>query len=99
MTLNTRVVRAGKVLLITGALLTTYLGFAFVSMRLALRTRDVRVPDLAGHTPAEATAIAGQLDLTVKVDDVRRPDPKLAAGRVLAQDPAAGSTTRRQRSV
>ena len=29
-----------------------------------------------------------------KVDDSKRSDPKIAAGRVLAQEPAAGSTAR-----
>ena len=33
------------------------------------------------------------------VDDARRPDPKIAAGRVIGQDPAPGSTARRQRSL
>jgi serine/threonine-protein kinase len=33
------------------------------------------------------------------VDDSRRPDPKIAAGRVVSQDPAAGSTARPQRSI
>jgi len=35
----------------------------------------------------------------VRVDEARRPDLKVPAGRVLAQDPAPGLTTRRQRSV
>ena len=35
----------------------------------------------------------------MRVDDDRRPDPKVAAGRVLAQEPPAGSVARRQRSV
>jgi len=33
------------------------------------------------------------------VDDSRRPDAKMAAGNVLAQEPPAGSVARRQRSV
>ena len=35
----------------------------------------------------------------MKVDDAKRTDPKIAAGRILAQEPAAGSTARRQRTV
>src|SRR5207245_5081071 len=69
------------------------------SMRVALRAREVQVPDLTDRTANEATAIAANLGLTLKVDDSRRPDPKIAAGHVLAQDPAAGSIARRQRSL
>src|SRR5689334_10280203 len=99
MALRTRVWSAGKLLLLGGALLGTYVLFAAASMRVALRAREVQVPDLTNRTANEATAIASDLGLTVRVDDTRRPDPKIAAGRVLAQDPAPGSTARRQRSV
>ncbi len=99
MPLTTRVWGAGKVLLIAAALVATYGVSAIVSMRVALRSREVQVPNLVNHTANEATALAGSLGLTVRVDDLRRPDPKVAAGKVLAQDPAAGSTARQQRSI
>jgi serine/threonine-protein kinase len=99
MALKTRVWGAGKLLVLGGALLATYLLFAAASMRVALRTREVQVPDLTNRTANEATAIAGELDLTLKVDDLRRPDAKVAAGRVLGQDLPPGSTARRQRSI
>ena len=99
MALKTRVWGAGKILLLTGALAATYLIFAFGSMRLALKTREVDVPDLTNRSANEATAIANGMGLAVRVDDTRRPDPKVAAGRVLAQDPAAGSISRSQRSI
>jgi len=57
------------------------------------------VPDFTNQTANEATALAAALGLGMKVDDTRRPDPKIGAGRVLLQEPAAGSTARRQRSV
>jgi len=85
--------------LIGGALIVTYLLFAAASMRLALRAREVQVPDLTNRTANEATAIAADSGLTVKVDELRRPDAKVAAGRVVAQEPAAGSIARRQRSL
>jgi beta-lactam-binding protein with PASTA domain len=97
--LGTRVWSAGKLLVLTGALTATYLLFAAASVRLAVRGREVQVPDLVNQTANDATAIAGDRGLTIRVDDARRPDPKIAAGRVLAQDPAAGSTARRQRSI
>jgi serine/threonine-protein kinase len=99
MELKARVWGAGKILLLAGALAATYVIFAAASMRLALKTREVQVPDLANRSANEATTIAGALGLTLKVDDTRRPDPTVLAGRVLAQDPAAGSTARRQRSI
>ena len=99
MALKTRVWGAGKILLLTGALAATFLLFALGSMRLALKTREVEVPDLTNRSANEATAVANGLGLAVRVDDIRRPDPKIAAGRVLAQEPPAGSVSRRQRSV
>jgi len=99
MALRTRVWSAGKGVLIGGALILTYLLFAAASMRLALRAREVQVPDLTNRTANEATAIAADSGLTVKVDELRRPDAKVAAGRVVAQEPAAGSIARRQRSL
>jgi eukaryotic-like serine/threonine-protein kinase len=99
MALRTRVWGAGKLLLLGGALVATYVLFAAASMRVALRASEVQIPDLINHTASEATTIASDLGLTIKVDDSRRPDPKIAAGRVLTQDPPPGSTARRQRSI
>jgi serine/threonine-protein kinase len=99
MAYGTRDWSAGKLLELAGALVATYLVFAAAAMRVALRAREVVVPDLTNHTANEATAVAGDLGLAVRLDDVRRPDPKIAAGRVIAQDPPAGSTSREQRTV
>jgi serine/threonine-protein kinase len=99
MAIGTRVWSFGKLLVLGAALLATYALFATASMRIALRAREVQVPDLTTHTANEATEIASTLGLAIKVDDTRRPDLKIGAGRVLAQDPAAGSTARRQRSI
>ena len=94
-----RVWSAGKFVLLGVALLATYGLFAVASMRVALRAREVPVPDLTNRTANEATAIAADLGLPVKVDDTRRPDPKIAAGRVIGQEPSPGSIARRQRTV
>jgi serine/threonine-protein kinase len=99
MAFTTRVWSAGKLLVLAGALLATYALFATASMRLALRSRDVQIPDFTNRTANEASAIASDLGLTIKVDDARRPDPKVPAGKVVAQEPAAGATLRQQRSV
>ena len=64
-------------------------------MRLALRAREVQVPDLTNRTANEATAVAGDAGPEpFRSTTARRPDPKIAAGRVLAQEPAAGATPR-----
>jgi beta-lactam-binding protein with PASTA domain len=99
MALRTRVWSVGKIVVLAGALTATYVLCAAGSMRLALKAREVQVPELRNQTANDATAIAGTVGLTLRVDDFRRPDPKVAAGHVLAQDPPAGSVTRRSRSV
>ena len=90
MALTTRVWGAGKLLLLGGALLLTYVLFAAAAMRVALRTREVVVPDLAGKTVNDATVALSEAGLNLKVEEARRPDPKVPAGQILAQDPRPG---------
>ncbi|MDP2317973.1 MAG: PASTA domain-containing protein [Acidobacteriota bacterium] len=99
MPLGTRVWGFGKVLLLAGVLVMTFLVFAAIAMRVAVRARQVTVPNLVGVSLADATALATPLDLSLRIDPLKRPDPKMPAGHVLLQDPAAGSAARRQRSV
>ena len=99
MAFTTRVWGAGKLVLLGGALLLTYVVFTAAAMRVALKTREVVVPTLSGKTVNDATALLSQLSLNLKVEEGRRPDPKVPAGQILAQDPAPGSSTRRQRSI
>jgi serine/threonine-protein kinase len=99
MAFRARVWSAGKILVLIGALTVTYFLSAFGAMRFALRAREVQVPDLSNLTISDATAASASLGLTLKVDDSRRPDPNIAAGRILAQDPAQGPSLRRQRAV
>jgi eukaryotic-like serine/threonine-protein kinase len=99
MALTTRVWGAGKLLLLGGALLLTYLLFAAAAMRVALKTREVVVPALAGKTVNDATAVLFQSGLNLKVEDARRTDPKVPAGQILSQEPEPGTRTRRERSV
>jgi beta-lactam-binding protein with PASTA domain len=99
MALRTRVWSAGKIVVLISALTGTYVLFAAASMRIALRAREVNVPDFTNKTANDAMAEAAELGLTLKVDDLRRPDSKVGAGRVLGQEPAAGSIARRQRSI
>lgn len=99
MALKTRVWGAGKVLLLVGGLLLTYVLFAAAAMRVALKTREVVVPSVAGKTVSEATATLSEAGLALKVEEGRRIDPKVPAGQILMQEPPAGLRTRRQRSV
>jgi serine/threonine-protein kinase len=99
MRLGLKVWGAGKVLLLIGALVTTFIVFAVIAMRVAVRARNVSVPELVGKPLDEARAIATDLGLVVRVDEGRRPDLKIPVGHVLGQDPPAGSTARRQRTL
>jgi beta-lactam-binding protein with PASTA domain len=99
MLLKARVWGAGKLLLLAGALLATYALFAAASMRLALRTREVVLPDLRGRTVSEATAVLTEAGVRLRVEEPRRLDPKVPAGRILAQEPGPGSPVRRQRGI
>jgi len=99
MALNTRVRRVGRLVVLVAALGVTYGLFAAASMRVALRTREVSVPILAGLEPAAATSAADSSGLTLKLEDHRPFDPKIPAGKIASQDPAAGSAVRRGRSV
>jgi serine/threonine-protein kinase len=99
MALTTRVWSAGRILVIGGALLSTYALSAALSARVALRVREVIVPPLVGQPLSSASAVVGNLGLALKVDETRRSDPKIAAGRIAQQDPAAGSVARRGRTI
>jgi len=90
---------AGKLLAVAACLLATYLVFAVTAMRVALRVREVQVPDVRNHTVAEATAALADHGLVLKVDESQRLDPKIPAGNIANQEPSAAIVTRRQRSI
>ena len=94
-----RVWSAGRLLLIGGGLLLTYVLFAVVGMRVALKTREVIVPILQGKSVNEASAMLAEAGLNLKVEEGLRIDPKVPAGQILTQEPQAGVRTRRERSV
>lgn len=94
-----RVWGAGKLLVLAGGLVATFVVFAVIAARVAVRAREVRVPALAGRPLEEARTLTTDLGLALRVDDVRRPNAKVPAGYVLGQEPQPGSTARRQRGV
>jgi serine/threonine-protein kinase len=99
MPLGTRVWSLGKLFVLAGALLTTFLVFFGLSMRAALQTREVRVPALIGRSVADATQALNNLGLPLRVDENRRADEKVPSGSVMQQDPAPGLPARRGRTV
>ena len=99
MALKTRVWSLGKLLLLVAALTATFFIFALVGMRVALRSREVQVPNLVGTSVDRASQTAADLGLALRVDPSPRPDEKIAAGRVLLQDPLPGIGIRQQRSI
>jgi beta-lactam-binding protein with PASTA domain len=68
-------------------------------MRVATRAREVRAPDLRGQAVADARTAAGKLGLVLRLDEPRRPDPKVPADHVLSQDPAPGTVLRPQQAI
>jgi beta-lactam-binding protein with PASTA domain len=99
MALRLRVWTLGRFLVIGGALMATFFICAAVAVRVAVRARDVTVPDLTGTTIVEASERLGQRQLSLRVDTAQRPSTEVAAGRVLGQDPRPNTVSRRQRSV
>jgi eukaryotic-like serine/threonine-protein kinase len=97
--LRSRVWSLGKFFVLMGALGLTFLVFFGVSMRVALWARDVQVPSLVGRTVNEATAALADRDLALRVEENKRPDDKIEVGKVMQQEPEAGVTSRRQRTV
>jgi serine/threonine-protein kinase len=89
----------GKLLLLAGALLATFFIFAAVAMRVAVRAREVEVPEFSGRPLEQARTLASELGLVLRVDEAQRPDSKIPAGHVLGQDPPPGAVARRQRGV
>jgi eukaryotic-like serine/threonine-protein kinase len=83
--------------LFIGLLLTAALS-AVTTMRAVLQQQEVDVPSLLQKKVAEAKTIALREGLELRVEEPRH-HATIPAGRVLAQEPAAGSKLKSQRSV
>lgn len=99
MAFTSRVLGAGKFLLLAAALVATFLLSGLIAFRFAVRAQEVTVPDLSGRSVNQASASLDELGLTLRVDENRRESATVPAGRVLQQDPPAGVRVRRQRSI
>ncbi len=91
-----RLAVAGTAVAVAGII---FILFAVVGLQVALRFREVAVPDLVKQSVDEATATLDPLGLDVRVEAPDRIDADVPVGEVAAQDPAPGLTTRRGRSV
>ncbi len=88
-----------KLLLLVSILGLTYGVFAFVGLQVALRTREVAVPTLTDLTTQEAQDVLSQVNLGLRVEQLRRVHQTIQAGQIVEQDPDPGITTRRGRNV
>src|ERR1051325_8122907 len=89
-----RVWSVGRLFLLAAALGGTFLLFFGIAVRVALRARVVQVPTLVGKTVNDASQTLGALGLTLRVDPTRRPDPNVAANRIMRKEPPAGGSAR-----
>jgi eukaryotic-like serine/threonine-protein kinase len=80
------------------AMLIVALVSAFISMRLAIHGREVKVPDLTGLTLLEASKQTRSHGLILNLEN-RFYSPNTPPGHILAQSPAPGVTVRREWTV
>lgn len=82
-----------------GATLLAALGVsAVVTMRVVLSARDVAVPSLVGRVLPEASSMAGQRGLDIRVEG-RRYDLAVPVDHVITQEPPPGRTLKVHRHV
>jgi len=93
-----RINRFFNVVLGALAMLVVALLSAFIAMRLAIHGREVKVPNLAGLSLADASKQTRSLGLRLTLEN-RFYSPNTPPGRILAQSPAPGTTVRREWAV
>jgi eukaryotic-like serine/threonine-protein kinase len=87
-----------NILLGAMAMVAVALVSAFVTMRLAIHGREVKVPNLTGLSLQDASKKASSMGLRLNLEN-RFYSPDVTPGTVLAQSPAAGATVRREWAV
>jgi beta-lactam-binding protein with PASTA domain len=90
-----RINRFFNILLGALAMLVVALVSAFITMRLAIHGREVKVPNLSGLTISDASKKTSSLGLSLNLEN-RFYSPTAPSGLVLAQSPAPGSVVRRE---
>jgi beta-lactam-binding protein with PASTA domain len=76
------------------AMIAVALISAFVTMRLAIHGREIKVPDLTHMTISEASRRASSMGLQLRLEN-KFYSPDTPAGQVLAQSPTPGTVVRR----
>lgn len=99
MAFRTRVWSLGRFLIVSGALVATFLVCAVVAARVAVRAREVTVPDVTGATIMDAAARLSAQQLSLRIDTAQRASADVPAGRILGQEPRGGEHSRRMRTV
>jgi serine/threonine-protein kinase len=84
--------------LLGAALLAALGASAVVTMRVVLSARDVAVPGVVGRALRDASALAADRGLDVRVEG-RRYDPGVPADHVITQEPPPGGTLKVHRQV
>lgn len=72
---------------------------AYITMVLSIKGEDVSVPDLYKLTTTEAVQALNDLDLKLKIADERIFSKDIEEGRVLKQEPEAGTSVKRNVSI
>ena len=91
-------VTAFKLLLVVGALVVVAAISAWLTVRRAVSSGDVLVPDLAGLSGPEAEKALRNQGLALDMS-TERYDPRVPAGRILSQEPPSGSRIKADRTV
>ena len=86
-TIKKLAIRIGTLILFLAFLIATYGLFAISGFQLALKTREVIVPNLTGLTPQEAQLALADIALGAKIDPSRQIHPTIEAGLVVSQEP------------
>jgi eukaryotic-like serine/threonine-protein kinase len=96
--LRRQAILAVKIGLVAGVLAAAAALSAYLTVRRSIAGRGVQVPDLSQMTVEEATSALKQRGLLLE-EAAQRNDERVEAGRILAQDPLAGSDIKQQRKV
>ena len=83
---------------VAGVLVAIVVFSAYFTVRHSVVGRDVQVPDLAGLTSEEASALLEKQGLVLE-EAARRNDEHIEIGRVIAQDPPPGAAIKPERKV
>ena len=91
--------QAVKILVVAGLLASAFFISVVAGLQLALKFREVTVPDLVGQPIDTATSLLAEQRLNLRLEPLSEINPSVPINHISSQDPAPGLTTRTQRSV